>query len=171
MPDTRPRILVRNARPEDTAGIASLLAAAFAEFVNLYTPAGYAATTPPALQVRQRMNEGPTWIAVLDECIVGTVSAVQKNDNSLYIRGMAVLPSARGQHIGESLLNAVVNFARSQGSRRLFLSTTPFLTAAIKLYERSGFTRSAEGPYELFGTPLFTMSKELELTKESVSHT
>jgi hypothetical protein len=44
----------------------------------------------------------------------------------------------------------------------LLLSTTPFLSEAIKLYERSGFRRSTEGPRELFGTPLFTMEKQLK---------
>jgi hypothetical protein len=43
----------------------------------------------------------------------------------------------------------------------LFLSTTPFLTHAIVLYEGLGFQRSNEGPHDLFGTPLFTMVKTL----------
>jgi hypothetical protein len=41
------------------------------------------------------------------------------------------------------------------------LSTTPFLDAAIALYERCGFRRTAGGPLELAGTPLFTMEKRL----------
>jgi hypothetical protein len=41
------------------------------------------------------------------------------------------------------------------------LSTTPFLAFAIALYERFGFRRSDAGPRELFGTPLFTMTKDL----------
>jgi ribosomal protein S18 acetylase RimI-like enzyme len=74
---------------------------------------------------------------------------------------MAVLPRARGKKIGWSLLKAVEHFARRQNCRRMFLSTTPFLHRAIRLYERFGFRRGAEGPHELFGTPLFTMVKRL----------
>src|SRR5260370_227302 len=43
----------------------------------------------------------------------------------------------------------------------MYLSTTPFLDRAIRLYERFGFQRSDEGPLDLFGTPLFTMTKRL----------
>ena len=154
-------IQLREASPADAEAIAEVLLRSFAEFEDLYTPAGYAATILNPQQVRQRMEDGPTWVA-LNHGIVGTVSAVPKAGDSLYVRGMAVLPSARGQCIGETMLNAVQSFAVNRGCRRLFLSTTPFLTAAIRLYERFGFERTADGPHDLHGTPLFSMSKELD---------
>ena len=87
-------------------------------------------------------------------------SAVSRGE-TLYIRGMAVLPSARGQRIGELLLGQIQMFAVSQGCKKLLLSTTPFLARAIQLYEHSGFKKTDEGPHDLFGTPLFTMVKNL----------
>jgi GNAT superfamily N-acetyltransferase len=63
--------------------------------------------------------------------------------------------------VGARLLAAAEAHAREAGCRRLFLSTTPFLTAAIALYERAGFARTDEPPHELLGTPLFTMEKGL----------
>jgi putative acetyltransferase len=108
------------------------------------------------------MNEGPIWVVMSEDLVVGTVSVVPRGD-SLYIRGMAVLPHARGQNVGELLLQHVEDFAHGQGFRRLFLSTTPFLSRAIRLYERMGFRRIDEGPHDLFGTPLFTMEKELSM--------
>jgi GNAT superfamily N-acetyltransferase len=107
------------------------------------------------------MNEGPLWVAALADTIVGTVSALSKGD-ALYIRGMAVLPVARGQKIGELLLMQIESFAFAHGYKRLILSTTPFLTRAIRLYEQFGFRRSSDGPHDLFGTPLFTMTKRLK---------
>ena len=77
-----------------------------------------------------RIKEGPVWIATLDGLVVGTVSVVPKGE-SLYLRGMAVLPSARGQRIGKVLLTHVEKLAACQGFSRLFLSTTPFLDRAI----------------------------------------
>jgi hypothetical protein len=41
------------------------------------------------------------------------------------------------------------------------LHTTPFLSRAIRCYERFGFVRSQDPPSNLFGTPLFTMEKQL----------
>ena len=45
--------------------------------------------------------------------------------------------------------------------RLVVLSTTPFLHPAIALYERCGFARTGEGPVDLAGTPLVTMTKAL----------
>jgi GNAT superfamily N-acetyltransferase len=108
-----------------------------------------------------RIDEGPVWVALRDGAIVGTVSALPKGE-ALYVRSMAVLPTARGHGIGELLLERVESFALEHGYKRLFLSTTPFLDRAIRLYEHWGFRRSDEGPHDLFGTPLFTMVKTLE---------
>jgi hypothetical protein len=55
----------------------------------------------------------------------------------------------------------VERLARQHGLSRLFLSTTPFLAEAIRLYEREGFRRTPEGPQTLCGTPLITMEKPL----------
>jgi ribosomal protein S18 acetylase RimI-like enzyme len=57
------------------------------------------------------------------------------------------------------LLDAVERYASAVSCHRLFLSTTPFLLEAIRLYERYGFRRTSEHTPDLFGTPLFTMEK------------
>lgn len=151
-------ISISMARPSDADRIASVLAESFAEYEPLYTPGGYAATTPSGEQIRARWHEGPVWVATCRGTVVGTVSAVPRGEE-LYVRSMAVVPAARGRGVGEMLLERVEEFARARGHRRLTLSTTPFLSRAIRLYERAGFRRA--GPLELFGTPLFEMVKEL----------
>jgi GNAT superfamily N-acetyltransferase len=132
----------------------------FVEYEFLYTPDGFAATAITAEQVAGRIAEGPVWIAERDEMIVGTVSVVPQGE-SLYIRGMAVPPSARGMRIGAALLTQVEQFALTGNFKRLVLSTTPFLDLAIQLYEHFGFRRTTDGSNDLFGTPLFTMEKLL----------
>jgi GNAT superfamily N-acetyltransferase len=143
---------------EDSAALADVLYQSFVEFRPLYTDGGFAATTPAAAQLEMRMREGPLWVASSDGVIVGTISAVKKGD-SAYIRGMAVLRSTRGSGVGSRLLQQVEQWAASEDLNRLFLSTTPFLDSAIRLYEKSGFRRTDDGPHDLFGTPLFTMEK------------
>jgi GNAT superfamily N-acetyltransferase len=148
------------ATPTDADSVASVLSESFAEYRPLYTPGGYAATTPTAEQIRARWDEGPIWIAVRGLAVVGTVSAVPRGEE-LYVRSMAVVPSARGQRVGELLLKQVEGFAVARGYKRLTLTTTPFLSRAIRLYEGAGFRRSGRGPLDLFGTPLFEMAKDL----------
>lgn len=158
--EQQPGAQIRRAVPDDATAIASTLYSSFIEYESSYTPEAFAATTSTPAQVRERMNEGPTWVALRNEMIVGTVSAVPKGE-ALYVRSMAVDPGARAKGIGRELLEHVEAFAAQNGFQRLFLSTTPFLSRAIRLYEQSGFCRSDEGPGDLFGTPLLTMVKTL----------
>ena len=74
---------------------------------------------------------------------------------------MAVLTAVRGHRIGETLLGEIETYARREDVQRLFLSTTPFLDRAIRLYDRIGFRRIDAGRFDLFGTPLVTMEKIL----------
>ena len=151
---------IRRAVAADALEIACLLHKSFVEYQWLYTPDGFAATVLTPEQVVMRINEGPVWIVLRDELLLGTGAALQKGE-ALYIRGMAAAPEARGARIGDLLLREIERFANETGVQRLFLSTTPFLSRAIKLYERLGFQRTADGPHDLFGTPLFTMEKML----------
>jgi ribosomal protein S18 acetylase RimI-like enzyme len=137
-----------------------VLRQAFAEFESQYTEAAFEATLPVAGEIRGRLDEGPAWVALCGDQIVGTVAAVVKVGGT-YIRSMAIAPDVRGQGLATRLLDHVERFAREQHAPCLFLSTTPFLTDAIRLYERHGFQRTADGPHALLGTPLFTMKKVL----------
>jgi GNAT superfamily N-acetyltransferase len=148
--------------PTDIPAIASVLLQSFAEYESLYTTRGFAATTPTAEEITARWHEGPIWVSLLNGEIIGTVSAVLNGD-SLYVRSMAVLPTARGHRLGKLLLEHIELYAREQGRNRLYLSTTPFLHRAIHVYENHGFRRTTTGPQDLFGTPLFSMEKLLDL--------
>ena len=151
---------LRTANPSDAEAIAATLREAFAPFEPLYTPAAFLATTPTPEQLRARWAEGPTWVAERDGTIVGTVAAMPRSAE-LYIRSMAVQPVAQGQGVGEQLLQAVEAVALEQRYGRLGLSTTPFLHAALRLYQRAGFRRIREA--DLFGTPLIVLTKELRV--------
>jgi len=152
-------VQLRRARAGDEISISAVLLEAFREYLPQYTPPGFAATTPSPSEVLRRMEEGPVWLAMIESEIVGTVSAVLRGERALYIRGMAVLPQARGLRIGNLLFELIEEYAREHGCTKLVLSTTPFLDRAIRLYERLGFVRTEEGPDDLHGTPLFTMEK------------
>ena len=153
-------VRVKTATQTAADDIARILTEAFREFEPLYTAAAFAATTPTGEVVARRFSEGPIWIAFDENRPVGTVAAVRRADG-VYVRSMAVLPGARGKGIGRLLLHAVESFAKESTAPRLYLSTTPFLADAIRLYEASGFCRTDEPPHDLRGTALFTMEKRL----------
>lgn len=152
-------IQIRQACPPDAPAVARVLHDSFVEYETLYTPKGFAATVLKPNEVLARMREGPVWLAFRGPSdVVGTVAAKVK-DHSLYMRGMAVVPGARGLGIGARLFQQVEAWASNHKCRCIFLSTTPFLDSAIRLYEKLGFRRTDEGARDLFGTPLFTMEK------------
>jgi GNAT superfamily N-acetyltransferase len=154
-------VQIRRAGCSDAASISALLHQAFLEYRPLYTDGGFTATAISSEQVENRIREGPVWIALNAVAILGTGSAIPK-DESLYIRGMAVHPAVRSSGIGKLLLRTIEEFALASGCKKLLLTTTPFLTAAIRLYEGFGFERTTDGPHDLFGTPLFAMTKTLD---------
>jgi GNAT superfamily N-acetyltransferase len=156
-------IHIRLATPAEAPTIASILRESFAAYEPSYTPEAYAATTPTAEQITARFQEGLTWVALLGNTIAGTVAAAPR-PTGLYIRRMAVLPTAQGHNLGTLLLQEIERYARANNHTRLYLSTTPYLARAIHLYESYGFHRTNDGPHDLFGTPLFTMEKHLEHT-------
>lgn len=151
---------IRRATASDAGAISDLLRRAFLEFEHLYTPEAFLATVQPNDGILQRMEEGPLWVAENDHRIIGTVSAMQSKD-SVFVRGMAVAPEARGQKIGRALLKLTEEYAQEQGFDRMSLYTTPFLFSAIQLYESYGFTFTGErtSPH---GTELLGMVKVLD---------
>ena len=120
----------------------------------------YPSTTPEVDAILLRLDEGPLWLALHEHQTVGTASVVPKG-TGFYVRGMAALPEARGLGVRRRLLEQVELYAVEKCCERLFLSTTPFLSRAIRLYEGFGFRASDRPPHDLFGTPLFTMEKVL----------
>ena len=100
----RPSLEIRFATMEDASSISAVLLQSFIEYKSEYTPDGFAATTPTVEQIKKRLIEGPVWVALLEGTVVATVSAVLQGE-SLYVRGMAALPSARGHRTGELLMD------------------------------------------------------------------
>ena len=58
--------------------------------------------------------------------------------------GMFVRPQARGRGVGEAVIDAVVSWARAQGASTVHLWVTETNKHARMLYERCGFTVTAE---------------------------
>jgi ribosomal protein S18 acetylase RimI-like enzyme len=155
-------VQVRLALEDDAEIIADILREAFAEFDNEYTAEALRYVTPTADEIRERFSEGPMWVALLGDEIVGTVSAVPEPD-WLYIRSMAVSPAAQGHGVGGLLLKTLEEYARSSGIDTLFLYTTHFSTDAIRLYEKHGFIKGRETTAEEWcGTPGLEMWKYLK---------
>jgi putative acetyltransferase len=69
-------------------------------------------------------------------------------DGLAELKRMYVRPHLRGQRVAQSLLSRLEQEARERQVRRLVLETGDAQLAALRFYQRAGFTRcSAFGPY------------------------
>jgi GNAT superfamily N-acetyltransferase len=151
---------IRDARTSDRAAIEAVTLSAYEQ---------YAVVMPPALWVRYRENivstlaaapSGTQIVAEEDGRIVGSVllypaGAILDPPGSgsrtlalPEVRLLAVAPSARGQGLGNLLMEECVRRARESGAAALTLHTSDMMQAAMRLYERLGFRRTSELDFE-----------------------
>lgn len=76
----------------------------------------------------------PSIVGTLTLAVVQTPSGTKA-----WIEDVVVDISARGQHVGEALLNHAVDFAKSLDVSSVNLTSNPTRAAANKLYQKIGF--------------------------------
>ncbi|WP_327343617.1 GNAT family N-acetyltransferase [Streptomyces europaeiscabiei] len=103
--------------------------------------------------VAKRAAEADVLVALADGRVLGGVTFVPAGGpmadiaaaGEAEIRMLAVAPEARGRGVGEALVRACVERARTvEGCVRVVLSTQRTMRAAHRIYERLGFTRTPE---------------------------
>ena len=158
---------VRLATPEDAAEIARVLLEAFTVIREHYTSEAFEVVTPKAEVIEGRFAEGPMWAAEVDGRVVGTVSLTTEPEG-LYVRSMAVSPTAQKLGIGRLLLDALHEHATGTGLTRIFLYTLPFQSGARAMYEKHGYLRVRDTTAdEWYGVPGLEMEKIVR--KENVA--
>jgi DNA-binding MarR family transcriptional regulator/N-acetylglutamate synthase-like GNAT family acetyltransferase len=103
------------------------------------------------------------FVAELDGRRAGCVLCVRENDETARLRLLLVEPWARGHGLGSRLVDECVSFAREADYRRMVLWTNDVLTAARRIYERTGFTLVEEGRHQAFGQDLVEQTWSLDL--------
>ena len=147
------QVTIRAATQSDAEAILNCLSTAFEPYRHQYTPGGFADTIldPQTLQVRMRNMQ--VLVAVIAGRIVGTVAGAASDDGEGHLRGMAVLPDHKGTGIAGRLLSAIEEWLCAHGCKRITLDTTLPLSAAMKFYEKHGYSQSGRVA-DFFGMPL-----------------
>ncbi|MFH8348073.1 GNAT family N-acetyltransferase [Streptomyces sp. NPDC018045] len=145
-------ITIRPARPTEFERIGDLLVAAYAADGLL----AFGADDPYAGKLREvahRAEHAEVLAAVdADGAVLGAVTfaapgspyAETARPDEGEFRMLAVAPDGRGRGIGEALVRACMDRARSLGLSRMMLSAMPHILTAHRMYERIGFTRIPE---------------------------
>jgi GNAT superfamily N-acetyltransferase len=159
----RPKIAVeiRQAGQGDRQEILGCLASAFAPYREQYTAEAYADTVLDDSSLKARMQTMQVIVAVLGAKVIGTVAGAQFETGEGHLRGMAVMPQYQGSGISAQLLAAIEAWLGARGCTRVTLDTTLPLLAAMKFYEKNGYSRSGRKS-DFFGMPLIEYVKQLE---------
>ena len=158
---------VRPVRPDEYETVGRLTVAAY-ESLPGEIVGGYDRVLA---DVAGRAEDAVVLVAVDDGQLVGSVTYVPDEsspfaedlrDGEAGIRMLGVDPAAHGRGVGWALVHACVERARADGRRGLFLSSTPVMAAAHRLYERAGFVRTPERDWDPWpGFPLWTFARTL----------
>ncbi len=97
---------------------------------------------------RQRIARGGTFLAFVPEVSapepVGLIGGYPEEPGVVELVSMFVSPQARGHGVGEALIDAVIGWARARDATSVHLWVTETNKHACRLYERCGFTPTAE---------------------------
>jgi GNAT superfamily N-acetyltransferase len=114
-------------------------------------------TAPIAAWVAERDGALIGHVAVHDRSLTETMALASRELGSSTAFGVVarllVSPDARGQHVGETLLDVASRTARERGLVPI-LDTVSRLAPAVALYERTGWTRIGEFPFTTDGEDL-----------------
>jgi GNAT superfamily N-acetyltransferase len=87
---------------------------------------------------------GQIFFAVRGDQTIACCALVPMEDGSFEVSKMTVAEQARGSGTGRKILQAVIDYAREHGIKKLYLETNSKLKDAIHLYEALGFRHIPE---------------------------
>lgn len=87
-------------------------------------------------------GKGNFWIAVSNDTVVGTMALLDLGNNQGAFQKCFVRQDYRGKDIGvaQQLLDTLLDWAKSQSIKAVYLGTTEVYKAAHRFYEKNGFT-------------------------------
>jgi GNAT superfamily N-acetyltransferase len=143
------QLSIRTAHPDEFAQCGELC-------VNAYVAGGHLDSANPYAQtlrdVAARATSTETLVALRDDAIVGTVTICPAESDwsevcrpgELEFRFLAVEPTSWRQGVGEALVAACEDRARSAHATAMVISVIDINEAAHRMYRRLGFERTPD---------------------------
>lgn len=101
----------------------------------------------------QKTGRGNFWIALENDKLVGTIGLYELSPDVGYFVRLYVDKSYRRRGIGSKLFLTLIEFAKKNNYKKIFLTTSSYQEAANKFYIKMGFKRVYSPPKELPHTP------------------
>ena len=82
------------------------------------------------------------WCLLADSDVIGSVGLKKIDDTTAELKALYLSKEFRGMGLGQRLMDTALSFAKEKGYGRVVLDSMAQYTHALKLYEKSGFTRT-----------------------------
>ena len=144
---TRPRVLpeIREATfPSDTAPLVAIVRA-YVRWLDMDLSYRGFEQEMQSFEQTYTLPSGMFLIAEVPTEIAGCVGLLRHSDEVAEVKRLYVRPAYRGSALGEKLMHALIDKAKSLGFAKLVLDSVPQTAFAQMLYERLGFAETS--PY------------------------
>lgn len=91
------------------------------------------------LDQKYSLPYGRLYLVYCDDALAGCIGLRKIDEENCEMKRLYVRPQFRGQHIGNILVQKIIEDARETGYSHMLLDTLPFLKSAIHLYKAFGF--------------------------------
>jgi ribosomal protein S18 acetylase RimI-like enzyme len=157
-------VTIRDAREDERDALGELTLAAYGEYAERMRPEAWAALRAVLVAALATRETVERIVAEQDGRLVGSVmlyapqriayGAALQDAQWPELRLLAVAKDARGQGIGQALVEECIRRTRLSGARALGLHSSESMQAAIRMYGRLGFERMPEQDFTVDGSEL-----------------
>ena len=134
--------LIRPIKKEDNAQVAAIVRSVIIEMGVPKEGTAYADKNLERMFEYYQSDRAAYFVMVQDHKVIGCAGIGQLDNyegNVCELQKMYFLPEARGIGMGSKMMSTCLEAARAFGYEQCYLETMPYMTAAQKLYTRTGF--------------------------------
>lgn len=134
--------IIRPVEKKDNPALARIIRSVLEDFGVPKIGTAYADKSLDMMYENYQKERAAYFVVEAEGAILGGagISQLENHDGPVCeLQKMYYLPEARGRGIGSAMIDRCLNKAREFGYQQCYLETMPYMIAAQKLYERSGF--------------------------------
>jgi len=135
-------MVIRTIQPQDNPAIAQLIRQVLTEFNVPKVGTAYADPQLDCMFETYNVPRAQYFVVESDGKLIGGagISQLENEAESICeLQKMYFLNETRGLGLGTQMMDKCLNIAKDFGYAKCYLETMPYMTAAQKLYKKSGF--------------------------------
>lgn len=135
--------IIREIEAKDNAELANVIRSVIVEMGAPKTGTAYEDKATDNMFETYQKEKAVYYVLEHNDKVVGGGGIAQLDNfegNTCELQKMYFLPIARGKGLGSKLISVCLEKAKELGFENCYLETLPYMKAAVKLYQKNGFT-------------------------------